>query len=252
MKTLLLAAGGSQAYVDAGHRYPKNLAEVAGKPLVQHVIESLGDLAREGRLVSVLAREEVRAHRTDQVVGLLEPTASVVQVGQTLGAACSALMAFDHLAADEQLVVASGDALVDAPVAQVIRQFDAAGLDAGCIVFSAVHPRWSFVKVADGLVVEASEKNPISRWATAGFYWFRSAGSFLAATMRMIEKGASVEGQYFVCPALNELILDDARIGVHVIDRADYFSFRDPNEIATFEAHLHSRDQGHSREQVLR
>ncbi|WP_432519355.1 glycosyltransferase family 2 protein [Kineococcus sp. SYSU DK006] len=238
MKTLLLAAGGSQAYVDAGYRYPKNLAEVAGKPLVQHVMESLGGLAGDGRLVAVLAREETRAHRTDQVVRLLEPTATVVHVGTTRGAACSALMAYDQLPADEQLVVASGDALIDASLTDVIRGFDARGLDAGCVVFSAVHPRWSFVKVSDDLVVEAGEKNPISRWATAGFYWFRTAGSFLAATMRMIEKGAGVEGQYFVCPALNELILDGARIGVHVIDRSDYFSFRDPAEIATFENHL--------------
>jgi len=238
VKTLLLAAGSSKAYTEAGYHYPKNLAEVAGRPLIEHVVDKLGPLAEDGRLVAVLRDEEARAHRTDRVLSLLVPSATTVLVGQTLGAACSALMACEELPADEPLVVTSGDAIVDTSLADVVAEFDARGLDAGCVVFPAVHPRWSFVRVVDGLVRQASEKDPISRSATAGTYWFRNAGAFLAATMRMIEKGASVDGQYFVCPALNELVLDGAHIGVHEVQRSQYFSFRDPAELSAYEEHL--------------
>ena len=48
MKTILLAAGGSEAYAEAGYFYPKNLVEVDGDPLLQHVIGSLGETARHG------------------------------------------------------------------------------------------------------------------------------------------------------------------------------------------------------------
>ncbi len=238
MNTLLLAAGSSRAYVDAGHHWPKNLTEVAGRPLLQHVVESLGSLAQDGRLVTVLRADEAAQHRTDRVLGLIEPTSRVVRVGDTRGAACSALMACELLDASAPLVVASGDALLHADLPAVVASFDERGLDAGAVVFDAVHPRWSFVRLEDGLVVEASEKDPISRSATAGLYWFRTAGAFLAATMRMVEKGASVGGQYYVCPVLNELVLDGARIGVERVDRSAYFSFRDPAELALFEEHL--------------
>lgn len=238
MNTLLLAAGSSRAYSDAGHHWPKNLTEVAGRPLLQHVVESLGPLAQERRLVAVLHKDEVARHRTDRVLQLLEPTARVITVGDTHGAACSALLACEQLDPAAPLVVASGDALLRADLEAVTASFEERGLDAGTVVFDAVHPRWSFVRLEDGLVVQASEKDPISRAATAGFYWFRTAGAFLAATMRMIEKGASVQGQYYVCPALNELVLEGARVGVVEVDRSDYFSFRDPSELAVFEESL--------------
>lgn len=238
MNTLLLAAGSSRAYVEAGHHWPKNLVEVGGRPLLQHVVESLGPLAQDGRLVGVLRDDEAEQHRTDRVLQLVEPTSRVVRVGNTRGAACSALMACEQLDASAPLVVAGGDALLRADLPAIVTSFEERDLDAGTVVFDAVHPRWSFVRVEDGLVVEASEKNPISRSATAGVYWFRTAGAFLAATMRMIEKGAAVDGQYYVCPVLNELVLDGARVGVSEVERSSYFSFRDPAELAVFEDSL--------------
>jgi len=56
---------------------------------------------------------------------------------------------------------------------EAIAAFRRQELDAGTIVFDSVHPRWSFVKTNEkGLVIEAAEKRPPSRNATAGFYHF--------------------------------------------------------------------------------
>jgi hypothetical protein len=45
VKTLMLAAGGSKAYADAGFFFPKNLTEIAGRPLIEHAIVGLGEAA---------------------------------------------------------------------------------------------------------------------------------------------------------------------------------------------------------------
>ena len=104
------------------------------------------------------------------------------------------------------------------------------------MTLAAVHPRWSYVRCdEDGLVVEAAEKRPISRLATAGAYWYRRGSDFVEAVMAMIRKDASVEGRFYVCPAFNELILRGLRIGTRHIDRAQYFSLATPRSVATYE-----------------
>lgn len=241
MRTLLLAAGGSVAFEEAGYFYPKNLVEVDGSPLLAHVIGALGTLATTERLVAVVRREEAVRHHVNRVVELVEPTAQVVQVGETSGAACSALLACESVDEDEPLLVVNGDQIIDADVAAIVQGFDEQGLDAGVVVFDAVHPRWSYVRVTDDLVVQASEKRPISRLATAGFYWFRRGGDFIDGAMSMMRKDGHVEGQFFVCPVLNELVLAGRRIGVHQVARAAYFSLHEPAGVRAYEHLLERR-----------
>ena len=70
----------------------------------------------------------------------------------------------DWIDTEESLVIVNGDQLIDAELKSVVREFQAASLDGGIIVFHDVHPRWSFVKCdADGLVIEAAEKRPIKQ-----------------------------------------------------------------------------------------
>ncbi len=240
MRTLLLAAGGSAAFEEAGFYYPKNLVEIAGAPLIAHVIGSLGELGRRGQLTVVVRRDEAVRHHVHRVVALLEPSASVVQVGETSGAACSALLACETIGEDAPLLILNGDQVIDVDLEAVTRDFDRRGLDAGVIVFDGVHPRWSYVRVDGDMVVEASEKRPISRLATAGFYWFRRGGDFIEAAMAMVTKDAHVDGRFFVCPALNELVLRDRRIGVHRVERAQYFSLHEPAGVAPYEHHVNA------------
>ena len=239
MKTLLLAAGGSEAFAEAGFHYPKNLVEIQGNPLIAHVLENLGSVRGEGQLVAVVPREDATRHHVHRVLALVEPTCTVVTVGDTSGAACSALLACEQLPEDEPLLVVNGDQVILEDLGAIVRDFEDRDLDAGVVVFRAVHPRWSYVRTQQGFVVEASEKRPISDEATAGAYWFRRARDFFTATMEMIAKDAHLDGLFYVCPALNELVLRGAVIGVHEIPRTSYISLRDPAGVQALEEHLH-------------
>jgi dTDP-glucose pyrophosphorylase len=244
MNILLLMAGGDTAFEVAGQPYPKNLVEIEGDPLAQRVIQSLDLLgAAENRLICAIRRDENLRWHTGDVIRLLQPGATVIEVpAETGGAACTALLAIDHIAEDEPLLIYNGDQIIDRPLEPMLDDFLARDLDGGIIVFDGVHPRWSYVRVDDdGLVVEAAEKRPISRLATAGTYWFRRGRDFLDAVAAMIFKDAHVGGSFYVCPAYNELILNRARIGVHAIDREAYYSLATPRGIAVYEEHLVAR-----------
>lgn len=238
INVLVLMSGSSQAFKDAGYAYPKNLVEIGGQPLVQRVLEHLRPLqAIDARIVCVLRHDENSKHHTGAVIHLIEPAAEIVELNaDTSGAACSALMAVEHINNDNPLIIVNGDQLltgVDLPA--VIGDFKKRGLDGGVIVFEDIHPRWSFVKCDEhGLVVETAEKRPISNLATAGFYYFAKGSDFVLAATEMIKKDAQTGGLFYICPAYNELILAQRRIGIHRIPRQSYRTLASPADVQSF------------------
>ena len=243
LQLLILMSGRDDAFRDAGYLYPKTLVEIAGIPLVQVVLDSLDELRRQAsRVVVTIRREEDRKHHTGAVIRLIEPRADVVLIDETAGAACSALLAIEHLDPNAPLAIINGDQLLRADLPQILDGFAGQGLDGGIIVFEAVHPRWSYVRCdADGLVVETAEKRPISNLATAGIYYFKRAGDFLSATMSMIKKNAHVGNNYFVCPAYNELVLNQARIGIAKVPKAAYVSLHNPEGVHAYQVEAERR-----------
>jgi dTDP-glucose pyrophosphorylase len=246
MNILLLMAGSSEAFREAGHLYPKPLVEIAGKPIVQHIIESLAPLSGlGGRLIVTVRYDENAKYHIAAVVKLLNPAAEVLEIrGETAGAACSAMLAVDWIDNDEPLIIINGDQLIEADIALAVREFRERSLDGGIIVFKDVHPRWSFVKCgADGLVIEAAEKRPISNMATAGFYYFKSGKDFIKAAQSMILKGAAVNGLFYVCPVYNELILQNQRIGTYLIEKRQYVSLASPHAVELFERQINEKSR---------
>lgn len=247
MRLVVLMAGDSLMFEVSGAKYPKNLVEIDGEPLVQRVVEGLRPIIEEAsKSIFLIREEEQRRHHTGDVIRLLVPDAEVIGVPkQTAGAACTALHAITEIERDEPLLVFNGDQVIDAPLGEIIEGFERDGLDAGTITFDAVHPRWSYVRPGpDGLVVEAAEKRPISRLATAGAYWFARGGDFTDGVMSMVRKDASVENAFYICPVFNELVLLGRRIGTHPIERDQYFSLSSLHGVDEYADHLHRLRKG--------
>ncbi len=245
MTLLVLMAGPTDPFRDVGFPYPKNLVEINGVPLVQHALENLKPL-RENcqKLVCIMQADEQRQFHTAEVVRLIHPEALVIELtGATSGAACSALLAVEHIKNDDELIITNGDHVIDTDFLAVIDQFRRADLDAGTIVFESVHPRWSFVRLdQQGFVIEAAEKRPISKHATAGFYYYRKGSDFVDAASRMITKDAQVGGKFYVCPTLNELILLQKRIGVARIEPGQYHSLASPQSVELYVSGLNKKE----------
>jgi dTDP-glucose pyrophosphorylase len=244
INVLILMSGSSMAFKESGYAFPKNLVELGGAPLVQKVLEHLAPLDAFGaRYLCVLRHDENSKHHTGAVIHLVNAAVTLVELhADTSGAACSALLAVEHVNNDMPLVIVNGDQILDADLPAIIRDFQARKLDGGIAVFEDLHPRWSFVKCNEaGLVVETAEKRPISRLATAGFYYFSRGSDFVLAATEMIKKDAQVNGLFYICPSFNELILRQRRIGVHKIPRKAYHSLATPADTQTYNALLEAR-----------
>jgi dTDP-glucose pyrophosphorylase len=233
---LILAAGHSSAvHVEKGE-YPVCLSEMDNRPLLEHIVGNATGI-EQARFVYAMLEQEVRRYHLDSVVQLLTPGATVVRVPEkTKGAACTALLAACHVEAESELLIVSANELVALDFGKVLAGFRQRELDAGVLAFRSVHPRYSYVRLdEDDLVSEAAQRKPISHHATTGLFWFRRAGDFVAAVKDMIRKDAQLDGIYYICPSLNELVLKQRRVGASHISSAAYFPIKSERQLSMFE-----------------
>lgn len=223
MINVLILGAGDEELTSSMHPYPVMLEEHAGRPVIEFSLHRSAEIQGSRRIVVVRDQERSRG-RVRDVIKLLDADAVVREVRHgTGGAACTALLAVDLIDTDDELLVLNANELLDIDFARTVDELRNTIADAGIVAFHSVHPRYSYARLDDdGWVTEVAEKRPISRTATAGFYWFRTGKSFVAAAKRMIQKQAHVDGTYYVCPTLNELILDGMRIGAVKIESSSY------------------------------
>lgn len=235
MNILILAAGSTGTEVGEGG-YPLCLAEQDGVPLIERIIRAC-DRVGDARYIVALREEEIRRYHLDNVVALLAPGTRILRITEdTRGAACTALRAVGWIDTDEELLILNGNELLDEDYSKILSAFRLRQLDAGTVVFPSVHPRYSYVRLnPEGYVIEAAEKNPISRNATAGFYWFSSGRRFVCAAQNMIRKDASVNDIFYICPILNELVLEQAQIGVHPVEARQYLPLKNERQLFQYE-----------------
>lgn len=237
MKILIPIVGNNVK--DEKNQYIKSLYEIEKKMVLQHVYESLNQI-KAAEFIVVIRREDVRQYHLDDMIELMIPNVEIIIAdGPTMGAACSCLLAVDAIDEEEPLVIAGSDQILNINLQEVMDEFRNKSYDGGVIIFDDIHPRWSYVKLdEEGYVIEAAEKHPISRNATTGFYYYRRGGDFITSAQSMIKKGASVNGQYYVCPTYNEMILRQKKIGTYSISKQDYFNLNQQKGINDYELFL--------------
>ena len=240
MKVVILAAGTSSEYKQAGYQYPKNLVEVDSQLMIHNVMSSALGINQDVQLIVLITEEEDQRFYTSEIVRMKHPAATIVRVeGETAGALCTALLAIDLIDDNEEVIIMNADQLIKADLSEIHKKFLENRFDAGTISFKTSHPRFSFVRLDDNnRILEASEKRPISTDATAGFYWFSSGKIFKDAAKSQIRNRQEFNGKYYVCPVFNELVLRGLNCGAVEITNENYASFQSPQLL---EKYLHEQ-----------
>jgi len=208
-------AGRGSRFQRVGYPMPKPLIPVGGKLMVERVIDNLRPesphrftfICQQQHLREFPLEAQLRAATDNPVIIGLE--------GITEGAACTVLMAREHIDTDEPLMIANCDQFVDASLDQYLGAMQAERLDGLIMTMTADDPKWSFVAL-DGnrLVTRVVEKQVISNEATVGIYNFRHGREFVAAADAMIARNERVNNEFYVAPVYNDLIARGHRVGI--------------------------------------
>jgi len=205
LNVLIPMAGAGSRFEKAGYTFPKPLIEVRKKPMIQVVIENLNI---DANYIYVVQKSHREKYNLDTLLNLLTPGCKIVEVdGITEGAACTALLAKEHINNDNPLFFANSDQFVEWDSNEFMYKMQETNADGGIVTFNATHPKWSFAKVDEqGLVTEVAEKNPISDIATVGYYYWKQGSDFVKYAEQMIEKNIRVNNEFYVCPVFNQAI----------------------------------------------
>ena len=209
LNIVLPIAGRGSRFAVAGYTQPKPLIPVHGEPMIAAVVRNIRP-ARPHRFIFVALAEHLQHAGMRQALEAAAPGSIIVPVDQvTEGAACTVLLARQHIDSNDALMLANSDQWVDIDIndylAAMDRQHD---------------PKWSFVGLdRHNLVTRVVEKEVISNEATVGIYNFRRGAAFVAAADRMIAKNLRVNNEFYVAPVYNEMIEDGARIAIYNVGR---------------------------------
>jgi dTDP-glucose pyrophosphorylase len=201
MKLIMPMAGNGSRFSEAGYTEPKPLIQVNGTPMFAHA-ESCIDLDYDERIFIVRKEHDIKSRVLE-----LYPDATVIELDYlTEGTACTLMTAREHFEDGSSIFVANCDQhiewdsqhaqhLIDSPsVSGLIPSFHCPEMD----------PKWSYAMVDDRQNVRrVAEKDPISAWATVGYYYWADGTQFIESVERMIQADDRTNGEFYTCPTYN-------------------------------------------------
>lgn len=242
MNVIFPIAGPKLSFTDSlGNSYCKPLIDIRGKPLIEIMFSNVHSmLPGKNNYIFVVNDSDCANFSLDYVINLLDSKAHIVRLKQfTLGSLCSCLMALGHIDPDEELLIVNGDQIIEHPLDKIVNYFREKKADGGLVTFDSIHPKWSYVKCeVDNVVIETSEKRPISRNASTGIYYFKKAGDFIEAAKNVIRKDANVNGMFYVSATYNEMILKNQFVLHYKIPNGEFFPLDTPETIEIYSKHL--------------
>jgi len=237
MNLVIPIASNSKFFSIEEYGYPKSLIEIMGKPMIQYVIENLTQDTDYKKIIFIIKQDECNKFHLDNTIDLVSPIKpTIIRLrSDTQGALCSVLLAVEHIDNEEPLIIANADQIFDGGISTYVKNFLNSDLDAACLTFNSVHPRWSYVRVNyQNQVIEAAEKRPISRHAIAGLYMYKNGSDFVRHAMGSIKHGSSSDGAYFISPVFNEFVLDAEKVGYFEVSNKAYHTFYSPQKIEEY------------------
>jgi HAD superfamily hydrolase (TIGR01509 family) len=210
-------AGAGSRFAVAGFTKPKPFIDVMGKPMIFWVIDNMLSSKYNLKFHFIMRTEHVGAYGFEAQLAAAGIDATFHPVAKiTEGAACSVLLAKDHINNDEPFVMINSDQYLDINIDDF---YDALLNPAFNGVISTFWQpdqtdlKWSYAALdAEGLVVDVREKQWIGPNATTGLYGWRRGADFVRYAEQMIAKNIRVNGEFYAAPVYNEAIADGAKV----------------------------------------
>jgi choline kinase len=173
---------------------------------------ALQKISLNHEFIFIVQDDHISDYEIDKMIHKFYPTAKIIAQEQKLsGAVMSTLLAKDLIDTDEPLIIVDCDIFVNLEYDKI---FDLDALDGALLVSKNTSSAYSYVSVKDGLAVEVAEKKVISDNAISGVYFWKRGSDYVKYANQMIDKGISINGEFYVAPVFNEAIKDNKRISV--------------------------------------
>lgn len=179
----------------------KPTIDVCGLPMFVHSERCIG-IDFDERIF--ITRKE---HQLKEFIWDWYPTATVIELDElTEGTACTIMMAREHFEDGSSIFISNCDQHIEWDVSGALEVMKQDGVDGLIANFHCPerNTKWSYAVVNENKnVTRVAEKNPISDWATAGYYYWRDGRHFIQSVENMIAANDRVNNEFYTCPTYN-------------------------------------------------
>lgn len=238
-------AGAGSRFAKAGYKDPKPFIDVAGKTMIERVLENL--YYPNARYILIARKEHLEARIN--LAGEIKKKCNVefVTVDKlTEGTVCTVLHARKLINNDKPLIIANSDQIVDIDFKDFVDDCLNRKLDGSILTFldRENNPKWSFAKTDEyGVVTEVKEKQLISNRATVGIYMWNKGSDFIDSSIDMIARNERVNNEFYTCPTYNYLIENGKKIGIYDIEFEQMHGTGTPEDLDIYLDILKSRNK---------
>lgn len=217
---LMPMAGKGSRFEQVGYDVPKPFIPIDGVPMF---LFSASTIDFEARYIYVIRKEHLdyfSGHILDSIAHLNYEL--VVQSGDSNGSVVSCLLADKYINNNDPLVIMDCDQRNSWNPAKTMQYLKDGEFDGAIITFESTNPSYSYVlKDSQNFIKKTAEKEVISTYAAGGVYVWSSGSDFIKYSTRMIDKGLTINNEFYVCPTYNEAILDGLKFTTINTDRID-------------------------------
>jgi hypothetical protein len=143
--------------------------------------------------------------------------------GPTRGALATAMLTVDFMSTNTPIVLIPTNSHLENDVFfAFLEQMIQADFSAGTICVRSDNPKFSYIRVHDGKVIEVIEKKVVGNLATTGIFFFRTREILVESARWAFVNNQTTNSSFYIAPCLNYAISKGLEIGYHVVDGKDY------------------------------
>lgn len=217
MKVVLPVAGKGTRLRPHTHTKAKSLVHVAGKTVLEHIIERLQVIDVEEYIFITDENGQQIANFMQRKFPGLKCTYLVQK--ERLGPAHAVALAAPQVKDGDELLVVFNDTIFVTDLAKIPELC----ADADGLIYSKEvedYQRFGVNVMRDGYIVDMVEKpdTPISRLAQVGLYYLKDGAGFLRYIEKTIEAGETVKGEYYLPSVFMRMVEDGVKLKAPEID----------------------------------
>ena len=217
MKVILPVAGKGTRLRPHTFTKPKSLVRVAGKTVLQHVIDGLAKVDVEEYIIIT----DKNGNIIKQFVDEHYPNLKVTYVTQTelLGPAHAVSLAYPRIQEGDDVLVVFNDTLFVTDLTRI--HMLCKDLD-GLIYSKEVedYKRFGVNVMKDGVIIDMVEKpdQPVSKLAQVGLYYMKNGRQFMDYINKAIQNDLRTKGEFYLPEVFKLMIKDGLKLGAPEIE----------------------------------
>lgn len=217
MKLILPVAGKGTRLRPHTFTKPKSLVRVAGKTVLQHVLDGLNKIDIDEFIIIT----DENGHIIQKYIERNYPDLNATYITQTelLGPAHAVSLASPRIKEGDDVLVVFNDTLFVTDLTRIpalCRDFD------GLIYSKEVEDpkRFGVNVMKDNIIVDMIEKpdEPVSNLAQVGMYYMKNGRTFMEYINRTIKQDLRVKGEFYLPEVFKLMIKDGFRLGAPEIE----------------------------------